>query len=57
MVVNQLRIVLESESGLNYSAPMPIPDTLEKSRYSDYSDTIPINRPITTISIKPLTLI
>ena len=41
------RIVLVSESGLNYTARMPIPDTLEKPRYSDYSDTIPINRPIT----------
>ena len=36
-----------SESGLNYTAPIPIPDILEKTRYFDNSDTIPINRPIT----------
>ena len=27
---------------------MPIPDALENPRYSDYSDTIPINRPSTS---------
>ena len=31
---------------------MPIPDALENPRYFDYSDTIPINRPITSVQAR-----
>ena len=43
--ITVLRIVLLSESGPNYTAPMPINDGLDNDLYSD---TIPINRLITS---------